>query len=57
MERVPRYNYRYKQKTKKGGMKMDTDIKQSEGRKKFDEDFDRHMRKVTPEERKRFLEE
>ena len=31
---------------------MDLDIKQSEGRKKFDEEYDRHMRKVTAREDK-----
>ncbi len=36
---------------------MDLDIKRSEGRKEFDEEFDKHMEKVTPEERKRFVED
>ena len=36
---------------------MSLDIKRSEGRKGFDEDFDRHMDESTPEEKKRYLED
>lgn len=34
---------------------MGLDIKRSEGRKQFDEEFDRHMDESTPEEKKRFV--
>ena len=36
---------------------MSLDIKRSEGRKGFDDGFDEHMEKVTPEERKKYLED
>ena len=35
---------------------MSLDIKRSEGKKGFDDEFDKHMDKSTPEEKKRFVE-
>jgi len=34
---------------------MSLDIKRSEGKKEFNDEFDRHMDESTPEEKKRFV--